>query len=104
MNLLGKLFRKAKVDFDDLFKRGAIIIDVRTKQEFANGHGQDSRNIPLQEIDSKIKAIKNLDKPIITCCASGARSGSATRILKGAGIDAYNGGSWQNVETERAKQ
>ncbi|MEZ4928626.1 MAG: rhodanese-like domain-containing protein [Chitinophagales bacterium] len=38
-----------------------------------------------------------MNKPVILCCASGARSGQATSILKSKGIDAVNAGAWQNV-------
>ena len=38
-----------------------------------------------------------LGKPVITCCRSGARSGSAATILKQNGIDAINGGPWGSV-------
>ena len=78
-------------------QKNAVVIDVRTVPEFMEGHVQGSKNIPLDRIGSQINAIKKLGKPIIACCRSGARSGSATNILKQAGIDAINGGPWQNV-------
>jgi phage shock protein E len=39
---------------------------------------------------------------VITCCASGMRSGSATAILKQAGVEAYNGGSWMSLQNKMA--
>jgi phage shock protein E len=41
--------------------------------------------------------IKKWDKPIIACCASGIRSGSAVSVLKQNGVEAYNAGSWQKA-------
>ncbi|PID69384.1 MAG: sulfurtransferase [Flavobacteriales bacterium] len=76
---------------------GAVVIDVRTVAEFNDGHVPGSKNIVLDTIENHIEEIKNLNKPIVTCCRSGARSGSAASILKNHNIDAINGGPWQNV-------
>jgi rhodanese-related sulfurtransferase len=75
----------------------AVVIDVRTPAEFADGHVEGSVNIPLDVIANKIETIKNYNKQIITCCRSGARSGTAANVLSNNGIDAINGGPWQNV-------
>ncbi|AEV33896.1 rhodanese-like domain-containing protein [Owenweeksia hongkongensis] len=78
--------------------KGAIVVDVRTPGEFKSGHGKGARNIPLQNIGAKTAELKKLNKPIILCCASGMRSAQATGILKKAGIDCMNGGSWGKVD------
>ena len=78
-------------------QKGAVIIDVRTSGEFKSGHGKNSKNIPLDQIGKETSKIKAMNKPVIVCCRSGARSGQAAGILKGAGIDVINGGPWQNV-------
>ena len=78
-------------------EKGAVIIDVRTPAEYKGGHPKKAQNIPLQNIQREADKIKKMNKPIILCCASGARSGQATSILKGKGIDAVNAGAWQNV-------
>ena len=86
-----------KVDLGELVKNGAIIVDVRTKQEYQNGHVKGSVNIPLNILESHLAKLKK-DKPIITCCASGMRSASAKSILKSNGFEeVYNGGSWMNL-------
>ena len=77
--------------------KGAVIIDVRSQGEFAGGHIKGSKNVPLNEISSKINEIKKLNKPVIACCASGIRSSQATSILKQNGIEAINGGGWQSL-------
>ncbi len=85
------------VSIEEYLEKGAIVIDVRTVEEFNDGHVQGAKNIPLDTITSEIDNIKNIGKPVITCCRSGARSGNAADILKQFDIDAINGGPWQNV-------
>lgn len=84
-------------------KQGAVIIDVRTKGEFQAGHIQGSRNIPLDTIQKEVAALKKLNKPIVTVCRSGARSGVAKSILASAGIEVYNGGGWSNLKRQMSK-
>lgn len=100
MGFLSKLFGFGpKVDLAELKKNGAIIIDVRNPGEFKSGHIKGSKNIPLQEIRSKMKGLKK-DQVIITCCASGMRSGSAKSILNSAGFEAHNGGGWSSLRSK----
>jgi phage shock protein E len=73
------------------------IVDVRTPAEFMGGNVAGSINIPLQEVANRIEEFKKMAQPIVLCCASGNRSGQATRFLKNNGIDCENGGSWLEV-------
>ena len=82
---------------NEYLQNEAVVIDVRTPAEFADGHVEGSVNIPLGIIANKIETIKKYNKQIITCCRSGARSGTAANILNNNGIDTINGGPWQNV-------
>lgn len=75
------------------------IIDVRTPQEFMDGHLPGSINIPLNEISQRLDEIKSLPQPITLICASGNRSGQAAVFLKGCGVNCENGGSWLNIKT-----
>ena len=97
MGIFSKLFRGTSVDYSALIKNGATIIDVRTPAEYKNGHIKGSINIPLQVLDKNMSKI-NKNKPVITCCASGMRSGSAKSLLKSKGFEAYNGGSWASLQ------
>ena len=97
MGIFSKLFGPG-VDLKEKLNQGAIIIDVRSKGEFKGGNVKGSINIPLDVLDSRIKEIKLKDKPVITCCASGMRSGMAKNKLKSSGVEAYNGGSWMKVQ------
>ena len=92
-NLFGSKKKKIK-DFQD---RGAIILDVRTKNEYDQGAIPESKHIPFQQIADHISEIKKWDKPIITCCQSGVRSGSAATFLRSNGIEAINGGGWASL-------
>jgi rhodanese-related sulfurtransferase len=80
--------------------KGAVIIDVRTVGEFREGHIKNSKNIPLDNIFSKVNEIKRFEKPVIVCCRSGMRSAQAASILKNNGIDVMNGGGWQSLESK----
>ncbi len=91
-----------KVDLTEIIKNGAVIVDVRTKAEYAEGHVKGSLNIPLDQLAQNLNKIPK-GKPVITCCRSGARSGAALDILKGQGMEAYNGGPWTSVNSLMAK-
>jgi len=87
------------VDLKQLVKEGAVIVDVRTKGEYAGGHIKGSVNIPLQVLDNSLGKLKK-DKTIITCCASGMRSGSAKSLLKSKGYTVHNGGGWMSLQNK----
>ena len=95
------LFGSSKTDFAQLVKDGAIIIDVRSKGEFAGGHIKGSLNIPVGELEKNLGKLPEKNKPIITCCASAVRSGAALSILKSNGYTAvYNGGGWSGLQNK----
>lgn len=101
INTLKSLFGLGpKTDYVQLMKNGAVIIDVRTKGEYQQGHIRGSLNIPLQSLENNLAKIKK-DKPVITCCASGMRSASAKSILKANGFsEVYNGGGWSSLQNK----
>lgn len=73
---------------------GALLVDVRSPAEFAAGKIKGSKNIPLQDIERRMKEFGSKDRPVVVCCASGTRSAMAGRKLKAAGYDVRNLGSW----------
>jgi len=87
----------------EALNNGASIIDVRTPQEFMGGHVAGSKNIPLNELGSALGKLPK-SKPVIFCCASGARSGAATDMAVRAGYDAHNGGPWTAVNRLMAER
>lgn len=89
-----------KVDLREKIAQGATILDVRTVEEFRSGHVPGSINIPLDKLNNQLSKLDK-SKPVITCCRSGARSGSATDMLKHQGFEVYNGGPWTSVDALR---
>ncbi|PRX43072.1 rhodanese-like domain-containing protein [Salegentibacter salegens] len=83
---------------EDLIKHNkGTIVDVRTVREFMGGSVSTAVNIPLNEIPLKLDELKELESPLILCCASGNRSGQAANYLSRQGFDCVNGGSWLEV-------
>lgn len=93
-------FGDASKKISEFIEKEAVIIDVRTYEEFAGGHIKNSKNIPLQIIETKINDIKKLNKPVIVCCRSGMRSAQAHSILNRNGIESMNGGGWQSLQNK----
>ena len=68
-----------------LSTEGAVLLDVRTPEEYAEGHIVGSKNIPLQSIEKTESVITDKSTPLFVRCRSGARSAQATSILKRMG-------------------
>ncbi|MDD6967617.1 MAG: rhodanese-like domain-containing protein [Firmicutes bacterium] len=64
---------------------GAVLLDVRTSGEYAEGHIPGSKNLPLQSIDKVERMIENKATPIFVHCLSGARSRQAAAVLQQMG-------------------
>lgn len=70
----------------ELVKGGAVLVDVRTPEEFSAGHLDGAINVPLRELSKNPAALLlSSDKPVVLYCASGARSAVARSVLKGRG-------------------
>jgi rhodanese-related sulfurtransferase len=102
INTLKKLFGIGPgVNYAELVKNGALILDVRSKGEFAGGHIKGSLNISVDVLKNNLSKLKDKNKPIITCCASGMRSASAKSILQSNGYtNVYNGGGWNSLQNK----
>lgn len=99
INFLKNLFsNKGSEELKEQLAAGAVIIDVRSESEFSGGHVNNSKNIPLNKLASKLEGIKKLNKTIVCVCASGMRSAQATNFLNQNGVKAINGGSWYAVD------
>lgn len=61
--------------------QGARVIDVRTPAEYASGHFDGAKNIPLAELRARVSEIGEKQKSIVVYCASGMRSAQAAKIL-----------------------
>ncbi len=87
MSILNIIARK---DINEGVKRfqenkNAILLDVRTREEYASGHIEGSRNLPLDEIDRADSVIKDKNTPLYVHCLIGGRSARAAAYLKGKG-------------------
>ena len=102
INTLKKIFGFGpSVNYAELVKNGATILDVRSKGEYAGGHIKGSINISVDTLRGNLAKLKNKNNPIITCCASGMRSASAKSILLANGYtQVYNGGGWGNLQNK----
>ena len=69
---------------------GAILLDVRTSEEYRGGHIPGSKNVPLQTIDKVASVAENKDTVLYVYCQSGARSRQATSMLQGMGYTNVN--------------
>lgn len=66
----------------------AVVIDIRDQGEYSKGHIPNARHLPLSELPRRSGELEKFkDRPIILCCASGARSAAALSTLKKAGFD-----------------
>jgi len=79
-------------------KAGALVIDVRTPDEFNDEAFPGARNIPLGALPAYLRELEPKDKPIILYCATGSRSAFASRLLKQAGFrDVTNAGGLDDM-------
>lgn len=68
---------------------GAVFVDVREPQEFAQGHVPGAVNLPMSRLTSQLDRLDR-DRRVHVVCASGNRSGAMTELLRAAGFDAVD--------------
>ena len=87
-----------------MISSGAVVIDVRTTEEFAEGHLPQAVNIPIEDWGTRISEVEKLagnDKarPIVVYCAAGARAAKAKAQLDAAGYSrVVNGGGLDDLK------
>lgn len=80
-----KIKRDAKeLNYNEIKLEEYLIIDVRTKKEYQEGHLNGAINIPLSNIKKEISNI-NMNKKVLLYCQSGIRSKKALKILENLG-------------------
>ena len=84
-----------------LTNSGAIVIDVRTPEEFAAGHVTGAINIPIDELENRLEDLKDYEA-VVTICNHGNRASRAAGQLTRAGIS--NVGVLQLVKWKAAGQ
>lgn len=86
-----------KNQINEYLESNALVVDVRSPEEFREGHGKGSINIPLHVLDARMHELDKKRK-IIVCCASGGRSSNALTFLKNHGFEhVINAGPWRNA-------
>lgn len=84
-----------------LLKDGALVIDVRTIDEFKSGHLRNAINIPLDEVERTVPArVTDKNHALLLHCRAGMRSGAAQSKLKNLGYtNVFNLGSYERAES-----
>lgn len=80
-----------------LLDNDAILVDVRTHQEFVGFHLPNAHNISFGELPNRLESIKKWKKPIVVYCRNGIRSQKVCAWLKKEGIEAYDAISQERV-------
>lgn len=95
MGILSRLFGlpDKKMLIEEI-NNGAVLLDVRTREEFSAGHVKKSINIPVSQMPKDFVTLSK-EKSIVAVCESGARSAQIVRFLNKKGYKSYNGGSWK---------
>ena len=60
---------------------GAVLLDVRTPQEYREGHIPESKNVPLQALEGVKQVVTKMDTPVFVYCYSEGRSRQAAKLL-----------------------
>lgn len=96
MGFLSKLFGPSVpsinvTELNEKLKYGKhpLVLDVRQPDEFRTGHIQGAKLIPLNELSRRMKELPR-NREIVCICASGNRSGSASRMLAKEGFTVFN--------------
>lgn len=70
---------------EEWISQNALVVDVRTPQEFESGHYTNAVNIPLDQISSRPEEFGPADRKIVLYCRSGRRSQEALKTLQSKG-------------------
>lgn len=83
--------------------QGALVIDVRSAQEWQGGHLPNAKHLPVQELAARLEEVDgwcggDRGRDIVVYCASGMRSGRARQMLAEAGFTSViNGGGYHGL-------
>lgn len=80
------------VDLSRLLRSGAVLLDVRTEQEFAGFHLEGAVNIPFDNLDDNLETVRQWKRPVIVYSADDQRSYLAATRLRNNGITTYTAG------------
>lgn len=79
-----------------LIKKGALVVDVRSKLEAKRGMAPGAINIPVLKLKGHLSELPR-DRTIVTYCVTGGRAAKAKEILEASGFKAANGGGYKAI-------
>ncbi len=86
------------IDYARLVREGAIVLDVRTPEEFNKAHIAGAVNIPIEKLNKNMHRLSKAI-PIIACCNDGSKSWYAKNLLDANGYrKVYDAGNWRKLE------
>lgn len=98
MKFLMKPGASEKMTAKEKIRQGALVIDVRSPGEFADGHYEGAKNIPVSEIASRTGELGDKSRAIVVYCAAGVRAAQAKAALVKAGFtDVSNAGGLSDL-------
>jgi len=72
-------------------RKSALVLDVREADEFAQGHLQGARHVPLSQLSARLKELEKFrDKPVLVVCQRGKRANAAAKLLKAQNFTTLN--------------
>jgi len=103
--LSGCMANVSSVEAKQLVNEGALLVDVRSHEEYNEGHLPGAVLIPVGKIEDSIDQLGSKERPIVVYCHTGVRAAMASRKLKKAGFrQVHNLGGmsrWPGDERER---
>ena len=70
-----------------LMNQGALVLDVRSRDQYDTGHVIDARNVPSADRSQSVETLKKYrEKPVLTCCETGMTASAAARTLRDQGF------------------
>jgi rhodanese-related sulfurtransferase len=70
-----------------LMNQGALVLDVRSRDQYDAGHVIDARNVPSADLSQSVETLKKYrEKPVLTCCETGMTASAAARTLREQGF------------------
>jgi rhodanese-related sulfurtransferase len=83
--LSGGSFGPAEFDALRAEHPGAILLDVRSRNEYVQGHIDGSTLVPLDQLQASLTMLGEAEAPIIVICHAGSRAASAASAIRGTG-------------------
>jgi phage shock protein E len=96
LGLRGKLPMPPQEEVAKWIKKGAVLVDVRTKIEVKKNPVPGATNIPLLKLEGALSELPR-NKSFVTFCLRGGRAERAKALLEANGLKAINGGGYKSI-------